>query len=172
MRSFPSAVRRIRLQSEQNGWETGSMKPSRPGAPSANRYVRAVALGSRSSSTSGKCSPIRVRISSPLSTLSGVHPSSASSGMNSMKRTSKGCSRAKRANGRSSCSVKPRKATALTLIRPTPGCAASVCRPSRTRGRASRRVISKKRSRCSESIETLKRFTPAATRAAASRSSR
>ena len=52
------------------------------------------------------------------------------------------------------------------------GKAASASRPASTCGSASRRVISKKRSRCSESIETLKRCRPAATSAAASRSSR
>jgi hypothetical protein len=52
------------------------------------------------------------------------------------------------------------------------GEAASTSRPRSTRGSASRRVISKKRSRCSESIETLKRVTPARTSASASRSSR
>ena len=45
------------------------------------------------------------------------------------------------------------------------GTAASASRPRSTRGSASRRVISKKRSRCSESIETLKRATPASTSA-------
>ncbi len=112
------------------------------------------------------------RISSPERTLSGVQAWSASSGMNSMKRTSYGCSRANLANGSTSSSVKPRIATALTLIGWAWGKAASASSPRSTRGSASRRVIAKKRSCCSESIETLKRCTPASTSAAASRSSR
>jgi hypothetical protein len=44
--------------------------------------------------------------------------------------------------------------------------------PAQDRGSASRRVIAKKRSRWSESIETLKRLMPARTSASASRSSR
>src|SRR3954467_12780644 len=62
--------------------------------------------------------------------------------------------------------------TALILIGCASGYVASFSKPRITRGSASRRVISKKRSRCSESSETLKRLTPAATRSAASRSSR
>ena len=48
---------------------------------------------------------------------------SASSGMNSMKRTSYGCSRANSANGSTSSSVNPRMPTALILI----GCASGNC---------------------------------------------
>jgi molybdopterin-guanine dinucleotide biosynthesis protein A len=52
VRSLPSAVRRMRLQSAQNGSETGLMKPISP-LPSAKRKTRAVACGSRGSSSSG-----------------------------------------------------------------------------------------------------------------------
>src|SRR3954451_24089695 len=92
--------------------------------------------------------------------------------MNSMKRTWKAVERANSAKRSASSSVKPRIATALTLIGWTSGCAARASRPRSTCGRASRRVISKNLSRCSESIETLTRSTPASTSAAASRSSR
>ena len=77
----------MRLQSPQNGSETGLMKPIRP-RPSAKRYTRAVALGSRGSGSSGYTASIVARISAPVSTWSGVQAWSASSGMNSMKRTS------------------------------------------------------------------------------------
>ncbi len=52
MRSLPSAVSRRRLQSAQNGSETGLTKPISP-RPSAKRKTRAVADGSRGSSSSG-----------------------------------------------------------------------------------------------------------------------
>ena len=88
------------------------------------------------------------RSSSPVSTESGVQAWSASSGMNSMKRTWKAVERANSANGIASSSVKPRIATALTLIGCTSGCAAIASRPRSTCGSESRRVIWKKRSRC------------------------
>ena len=81
--------------------------------------------------------------------------------MNSMKRTWKSRSRANSANGSASCSVNPRSATALTLIGRSDGWAAAASRPSSTWGSESRRVISKKRSRWSESIDTFSRLTPA-----------
>src|SRR6266516_411160 len=56
------------------------------------------------------------------------------------------------ANGIASSSVNPRIATAFTLIECTSGYWASASRPRSTCGRESRRVIWKKRSRCSESI--------------------
>src|SRR4051794_21302208 len=171
VRSLPSAVRRTRLQSAQNGSDTGLMKPISP-SPSAKRKTRAVAEGSRGSSSSGCTALIIWRSSSPVSTESGDHAWSASSGMNSMKRTWNAVERAKSAKRSASSSVKPRIATALTLIGWTSGCAARASRPRSTCGRASRRVISKNLSRCSESIETLTRSTPASTSAAASRSSR
>ena len=77
----------MRSQSPQNGSETGLMNPMRP-RPSAKRKTRAVAWGSRGSGSSGKTAWIAARISSPVRTLSGVQAWSASSGMNSMKRTS------------------------------------------------------------------------------------
>src|SRR5947208_2553276 len=86
--------------------------------------------------------------SSPGSTESSRQAWSASSGMNSMKRTWNPVCRAKRANGMASSSVKPRIATALTLIGRIDGWAATASRPRSTCGSASRRVISKKRSRC------------------------
>ena len=112
------------------------------------------------------------RSSSPVSTWSAVHAWSPSSGMNSMKRTWKSRSRANWANGSASCSVKPRSATALTLIGRSEGWAAAASRPSSTWGSESRRVISKKRSRWSESIEMFSRLTPASASASASRASR
>ena len=63
-----------------------------------------------------------------------------------------------------SSSVKSRMAIALTLIGRTSGKAAIASRPRITCGSASRRVILKKASRASESIETLNRSTPARTR--------
>jgi hypothetical protein len=87
VRSLPSAVRRIRSQSPQNGSDTGLMKPIFP-LPSAKRHTRAVALGSRGTSSSGQTAWMAARISSPDRTCSGAHVRSASSGMYSMKRTS------------------------------------------------------------------------------------
>jgi hypothetical protein len=81
------AVRRMRSQSPQNGSETGLMKPIFP-LPSAKRQTRAVALGSRGTSSSGQTAWMAARISSPDRTCSGAHVRSASSGMYSMKRTS------------------------------------------------------------------------------------
>ena len=52
VRSLPSAVSRMRLQSPQNGSDTGLMKPISP-LPSANRYTRAVECGSRGCGSSG-----------------------------------------------------------------------------------------------------------------------
>ena len=89
-----------------------------------------------------------------------------------MKRTWNAVERANSANGIASCSVKSRIATALTLIGCTSGCWASASSPRSTCGSESRRVMWKKRSRCSESIETFTREIPASTSAAASRSSR
>ena len=171
VRSLPSAVSRTRLQSEQNGSETGLMKPISPW-PSAKANTRAVADGSRGSSSSGWTAWMIARSSSPVSTWSGDHVRSASSGMNSMKRTWNAVERANSANGTASCSVKPRSATALTLIGCTSGCAASASSPRSTCASESRRVIWKKRSRSSVSSETLTRSIPASTSAAASRSSR
>jgi len=52
------------------------------------------------------------------------------------------------------------------------GVARESVEPRRTCGSESRRVISKKRSRWSESIDTFTRWMPASTNASASRSSR
>jgi hypothetical protein len=86
VRSCPSAVSRIRSQLEQNGSETGFTKPISP-APSAKRNRRAVDEGFAGISSSGQRSSISARISPPVSTSSSFQASSASSGMNSMKRT-------------------------------------------------------------------------------------
>ena len=77
----------MRLQSPQNGSDTGLMKPIDP-LPSAKRYTRAVEWALRGWGSSGKCCSMIARTSAPLSTLSGVQAWSASRGMNSMKRTS------------------------------------------------------------------------------------
>ena len=89
-----------------------------------------------------------------------------------MKRTWKLVERANSANGIASSSVKPRSATAFTLIGRTSGWRAIASSPRSTCGSESRRVIWKKRSRWSESIETFTRLSPASTSASASRSSR
>ena len=69
VRSLPSAVRRRRLQSAQNGSETGLMNPISP-PPSANRKTRAVACGSRGSASSACRVSISARSSSPVRTAS------------------------------------------------------------------------------------------------------
>src|SRR6266542_3226427 len=115
VRSRPSAVSRIRSQEEQNGSETGLTNPISP-APSAKRYRRAVEEAFAGISTRGQRSWIRARISAPVSTSSWRQASSASSGMNSMKRTTYGFVRASSASAGTSSSVKPRIATQLTLI--------------------------------------------------------
>src|ERR671930_21854 len=74
------------------------------------------------------------RSSSPVSTESGVQAWSPSSGMNSMKRTWKAVERANSANGSACSSVKPRIATAFTLIGWTSGCRASASSPRSTCG--------------------------------------
>ena len=78
----------MRLQSPQNGSETGLMKPIAAlavgEAVDARGGVRLARLGLERAALLDD----RARISSPVSTLSGVHAWSASSGMNSMKRTS------------------------------------------------------------------------------------
>ena len=89
-----------------------------------------------------------------------------------MNRTWKAVERANSAKGSASCSVNPRSATALTFTGRTWGKAAIASRPRITCGSESRRVIWKKRSRWSESIDTFTRWRPASTSAAASRSSR
>ena len=131
-----------------------------------------MAWASRGTSSSGCTACTMLRISSPVSTWSWVQAWSPSSGMNSMKRTWKLVERANSANGSASSSVKPRSATAFTLIGHTCGWRAIASRPRSTWGRESRRVSWKKRSRWSESIDTFTRFRPAATSASASRSSR
>ncbi len=80
--------------------------------------------------------------------------------------------RANSENGIASSSVNPRSATALTLIGRTLSCRAIASSPRSTWGSESRRVIWKKRSFWSESIETFTRVMPASTSASASRSSR
>ena len=112
------------------------------------------------------------RSSSPVSTWSGLQAWSPSSGMNSMKRTWKLVERANSANGIASSSVKPRSATALTLIGRTLSWRAIASSPRSTCGSESRRVSWKKRSFWSESIDTFTRVMPASTSASASRSSR
>ena len=87
MRSRPSAVRRTRLQSAQNGSETGLMKPIRPCAVGEAVDAGGRAGLARLSGSSGYTASIAARISAPVSTWSGVQARSASSGMNSMKRT-------------------------------------------------------------------------------------
>src|SRR5207245_816942 len=132
VRSCPSAVRRIRLQLEQNGSETGLTKPISP-LPSAKRNRRAVDDGFAGTSTSGPYrSSIRVRISPPVSTWSALHARSASSGMNSMKRTTYGLRRASPASAGTSSSVKPLIATQLTLIGRSSGYRSASARPAST----------------------------------------
>ena len=76
----------MRLQSAQKGSETGLMKPISP-PPQRKRKTLAVACGSRGTSSS-RCSASMISlISRPVSTASGRQFRSASSGMNSMKRT-------------------------------------------------------------------------------------
>ena len=88
VRSRPSAVRRMRLQSPQNGSETGLMKPIAPvavgEAVDAGGGVR-LALA-RARAASGSLDD-RADLGAGEH-LSGVQARSASSGMNSMKRTS------------------------------------------------------------------------------------
>ena len=72
------------------------------------------------------------------STLSMSHAWSASSGMNSMKRTSYGFSRANAAKRSTSSSVKPRSATALTLIGRSSGIRLRGLEPGEHAVRASR----------------------------------
>ena len=74
------------------------------------------------------------RSSSPLSTESGVQAWSASSGMNSMKRTWKAVERANSAKRSASSSVKSRIATALTLIGRTCGKARDRLEPAQHLG--------------------------------------
>ena len=115
VRSAPSAVMRIRSHEEQKGCETGLMNPTSP-APSANAQRSAVDEAGAGRRTSGCAASIIARISSPVRTSSFDQVRSASSGMNSMKRTTYGLRRASSAKATTSCSVKPRIATQLTLI--------------------------------------------------------
>ena len=126
-------------------------------AEHARGGVRPRAAPPRAGAPRGRCA----RISSPVSTWSWVHAWSPSSGMNSMKRTWKLVERANSANGSASSSVKPRSATAFTLIGRTSGKRAIASRPRSTCGSESRRVSWKKRSRWSESIDTFTRLSPA-----------
>jgi hypothetical protein len=74
------------LQSPQKGSLTGEMNPISP-RPSTKRHRFAVACRSRSVGSSGYTASIIARISADASTLSRLHAWLASSGMNSMKRT-------------------------------------------------------------------------------------
>ena len=91
------------------------MKPIEP-CPSANSQRRDVPWRSRPMSFSGYAAWISRRTSAFGSTRSRDHVRSASSGMNSMKRTSYGCLRANSAKRTTSSSVKSFSATTLTLI--------------------------------------------------------
>src|SRR6266700_152984 len=88
VRRPPSAVSLMRLHVVQNAWLTDEMKPTPPGAPSAN--LKRVAGPGRVSTTgwsgnrSSICSWMR-RLGTTWSTVQMLSPSS---GMNSMKRTS------------------------------------------------------------------------------------
>ncbi len=160
MRIWPSAVSRSRSHVAQNGSDTGLMKPTSP-MPSANRYTREVELGSTCTGTSGFQPSIISKISRPASTCSRRQLPSASSGMNSMKRTTYPFRRESSANGITSSSVNPRMATAFTLIGRIDGCRSSSSSPASTFSRQSRRVIRWNFSRTSESSDTLMRVKPA-----------
>ena len=85
--SQPRRPQDLESQVEQKGSETGFTNPSSP-APSAKRKRRAVDEAFAGTSTRGPCSASMIaRISAPVRTSSSRHASSASSGMNSMKRT-------------------------------------------------------------------------------------
>ena len=105
-----------------------------------------------------------LRISAPLSTSSRSHASSASSGMNSIQRTTYGLRRASSANASTSSSLKPRMATAFTLIGRRLGYFSHSSSPASTCGRASRRVMWANFSRTGVSMLTLIRRSPASTR--------
>ena len=90
----------------------------------------------------------------------------ASSGMNSMKRTSMPLARPKAARSTISSSLTPRITTTLSFTGVSPASRAASM-PASTRSRSSRRVSSRKRSRRRVSSEMLTRRRPAATRSAA-----
>ena len=99
-------------------------------------------IGIRAPGSSGAISRDSISIiSSASSTLPRSHRFCASSGMNSMYRTSKPFSRAKRASGTMSGSTRFFTATALSLIGDTRALRTPRCPPARCR-RSSRRVIS------------------------------
>ena len=121
VRSLPSAVRRIavavgaerlghRVDEADLALAVGEAEHARGGVRLARHLLERV-----------HARAMIARISSPVSTWSGVQAWSPSSGMNSMKRTWKLVERANSANGSASSSVKPRSATALTLIGRTSG---------------------------------------------------
>ena len=98
-------------------------------------------------------------ISSAVRTRSIFQSCWASSGMNSIKRTSMPRARPKRTNSGMSGSFRPLMATELIFTWNPASRAASI--PAKTRGRSSRRLMIRKRSRSSVSRCTFKRCKPA-----------
>src|ERR1700693_2052088 len=116
VRRPPSAVSRMRLHAVQKAWLTDEMKPTPPGAPSAN--LKRVAGPGRGSATgtSGKRSSICSWMRKLGTTCSLVQMPSPSRGMNSMNRTSYPSSRARRAKSTTSSSLWPFITTMFNLI--------------------------------------------------------
>ena len=117
MRSWPSAVSRIRSQLEQNGSETGIDEADLARAVGKSETTRGRRRLRRQLDERPVLDSMIARISAPVSTSSSRQASSASSGMNSMKRTTYGFRRASSASAGTSVSVKPLHRDAVDLDR-------------------------------------------------------
>ena len=169
VRNCPSAVSRTRSQSPQNGLVTVGITPTVP-LPSRYRQRSAGAAPRLAICSSANTSLIVDTISSWPTTALFNQPPWASSGMNSINRTSMFFSRPNVARAIISSSFTPRCTTAFTFTGAMPT-AIAASMPSSTEASSSRLVICLNFSRFSVSRLTLMRRKPARFKSAATNAS-
>jgi hypothetical protein len=158
------------LQSLQNFTENGEMRPIRPWKPRTETMRAGPASISFGVSSSVNCSASRRSISAAERCFSG-RAETPGIGMYSMKRTSTGRSRARRARGTTWSSFWPARITALIFTREKPAArAASI--PDLTASSRSLPVIARNDSRVVASRLTFTCERPASARGLARRGSR
>ncbi len=169
VRTWPSAVSRVRSQARQNGRVTEAITPTRCGPPST--VQRSAGAEPRVSSPSGvRVKRVRseARMSPAVIMPSRFQPCWASRGICSMKRSSYPWATAQASRSGASSSLRPGIRTELTFTGVSPASWAAR-RPSSTSWWRSRRVRVLKTSGRRVSSETLTRSSPAALRAVAVR---
>ena len=171
VRSMPSAVRRMRLQSPQNGSLTGEMKPISP-CPSAKRQRRAVPWRSRPTASSGYAASISRRISSFGQHLVGAPRAVGVERHELDEPHHVGRAAGELGEAHDLVLGEVLERDHVDLDRAQLGVRLAASSPSSTWASESRRVSWKKRSGASESSETLMRFSPARTRSSTWRASR